>query len=239
MGLRKGMTPEQGWAEFAIWASDTPEGERRRAATRAAVAHNAEDYSQLNIEAGFCYEVGALIPDGTPPAADHDSPTEFTPSTRPGHHVPHVWLCGADGTQISTSDLVASAGLTLFVDAADASAWGNAANTASSAAGCPLPVIVIGGPTLADPAGQWTRVCGVSASGAVLVRPDRHVAWRTVEAPADRATTLTEVVIRVMNDAPPPPDGDPLAGLRGIAEAGEALRVARARKASLFTVLDA
>jgi 2,4-dichlorophenol 6-monooxygenase len=238
MGLRKGMPPEQGWAEFAVWASDTPEGQRRRSATEVAVAHNAEDYSQLNIEAGFCYEAGALVPDGTPPPPGHDSPTEFTPSARPGHHIPHVWLSAADSTSVSTSDLVASEGLTLFVAAADADAWNKAASAASSAAGCPIPVVVIGGTALADPAGAWAQACGVGASGAVLVRPDRHVAWRTVEAPADRATSLGEVVIRVMNDAPRPPQDDVAAGLKGIAEAGEALRIARSREPRLFTVLD-
>ncbi|MEU9211012.1 FAD-dependent oxidoreductase [Streptomyces sp. NPDC048415] len=237
MGLRKGMTPEEGWAEVAIWASDTPEGERRRAATERAVAHNAEDYSQLNIEAGFCYETGALVPDDTPPPAGHDSPTKFTPCARPGHHVPHVWLSAADGSKISTSDLVAPEGLTLFVSADDAPAWEQAARAASSVAGCPIPVVVIGGTALADSGETWAQVCGVGASGGVLVRPDRHVAWRTVEAPVDRATALAEVVIRVMNDAPPPPESD--AGLGGIAEAGEALRTGRAREARLFTVLDA
>jgi 2,4-dichlorophenol 6-monooxygenase len=238
MGLRRGMTPEEGWAEFAVWASDTPEGERRRAATAEAVAHNAEDYSQLNIEAGFCYAAGALIPDGTPPPPGHDSAVEFTPNTRPGHHVPHVWLSAADGTQVSTSDLVAPIGLTLFVDAADATAWHDAARAASSAAGYPVPVIVIGGPELADHAREWAQARGAGDCGAVLVRPDRHVAWRSAEAPADRATTLTEAVIRIMNDAPPPPEEDPLTGLRGIAEAGEALRLGRRREARLFTVLD-
>ncbi len=29
-----------------------------------------------------------------------------------------------------------------------------------------------------DPYGEWQRIRGVSDSGAVLVRPDGHVAWR-------------------------------------------------------------
>ncbi len=93
MGLRADQNEEDGWREIEIWASDTAEGERRRAATDAAVASNAEDYSQLNVEAGFAYSTGALIPDGTPaPIRPTESPIEFEPTARPGHHVPHVWL---------------------------------------------------------------------------------------------------------------------------------------------------
>jgi 2,4-dichlorophenol 6-monooxygenase len=237
MGLRKGITSEEGWAEIAVWAGDTAEGERRRAATAAAVAHNAEDYSQLNIEAGFCYEIGALVPDGTAPSAGHDSAIDFTPSARPGHHVPHVWLEGP-GARVSTSDLVAPEGMTLFVDDAEAGAWRGAAASASSDAGCPVHVVAVGGSELGDEEGRWAAVSGTGPTGAILVRPDRHVAWRVAEAPADRRSALAKAVTRILRDAPRPPDGDPLAGLRSIAEAGEALRRGRAREARLFTVMD-
>jgi 2,4-dichlorophenol 6-monooxygenase len=57
-----------------------------------AVSENAKDYSQLGVEAGYCYEAGALVPDGAPPPVGHDSPIAYLPTTRPGHHLPHVWL---------------------------------------------------------------------------------------------------------------------------------------------------
>ncbi|HTF48421.1 MAG TPA: FAD-dependent monooxygenase [Pseudonocardia sp.] len=273
MGLAKGMSVDQGWAELAVWASDTPEGERRRAATQAAVEHNAEDYSQLNIEAGFAYQVGALVPDGSPPPPEHDSAIVFTPTTRPGHHVPHVWLHGPDGP-VSSSDLIAAEGFTLFVDAAHAEPWRAAATaTASAATASPLTVVpitvppfpresalsahrvgalstpgqaptdpVLDIPELTDPEGEWAAVRGTTATGAVLVRPDRHVAWRAALAPVNSSSALAEVLTGVLSgllhDVPARPDGDPLAGLKAIAEAGEALRTGRARTARLFTVVD-
>jgi 2,4-dichlorophenol 6-monooxygenase len=270
MGLAKGMPVDRGWAELAVWAGDTPEGERRRAATRAAVEHNAEDYSQLNIEAGFAYQVGALVPDGSPPPPEHDSATVFTPTARPGHHVPHVWLRGPDGP-VSSSDLVAAEGLTLFVDAEHAEPWRTAAATAAATIACPLTVVPItvpptpresglsahrvgdsstpepadpalDVPELTDPDGEWAAVRGTTATGAVLVRPDRHVAWRASLAPVNSAAALAEVLTGVLHsllyDVPARPDGDPLAGLKAIAEAGEALRTGRARTARLFTVVD-
>jgi 2,4-dichlorophenol 6-monooxygenase len=239
MGLKKGMTPAEGWAEIAVWAGDTREGERRRAATANAVAHNAEDYSQLNIEAGFCYETGALVPDGTPALESRDSAIEFTPSARPGAHVPHVWLDSAAGP-VCPSDLVAPHGLTLFVDASDALAWRDAASGAAARAACPLTVVEVGGATLPDPRGEWAAACSTSLTGAVLVRPDRHVAWRAAVAPPDRAAVLADVVVAVMNDTPAPAmrPTDVMTGMARVTEAGEALRSGGTREPRLFTIAD-
>lgn len=238
MGLRKGMAIEDGWAELAIWASDTPEGAQRRQAVDAAVAHNAEDYSQLNIEAGFCYEMGAVIPDGTTPPAGHDSATEFTANARPGHHIPHVWLSDSRGESVSTSDLVATEGFTLFVDAQDAQVWSAASTAASREHGCPVTVVSIGGQDFRDPNGSWEAVAGIGARGALLVRPDRHVAWRCAEPSTDSASELAAALHSLLRERPAIPAGDPVAGLKGIADAGESLRVANARRAHLFDIVE-
>jgi 2,4-dichlorophenol 6-monooxygenase len=239
MGLRKGLSVDEGWSEIAVWASDTEEGARRRAAADAAVAHNAEDYSQLNIEAGFTYRTGALVCDGTPPAKD--TATGFTSNARPGHHVPHVWLRAADGWTVSSSDLVAVEGFTLFTDGAPGCPWREAARTVAGATGHPITVVEVGvgdGGGYADPGGRWHTVCGLEAGGALLVRPDRHVAWRSATAPADPAADLEGVVHTLLHRSPELPEGDPLAGLKGIAEAGEAVRAGHSREARLFTVVE-
>ena len=198
IGLRAGQTEEEGWGEIETWASDTPEGERRRAASEATVASNAEDYSQLNVEAGFAYEFGAVIPDGTQaPISPAESPIEFEPTARPGHHIPHVWL-ERGGERVSTVDLVASHGFTLFTAAAVAEDWRAAAAAAEAAARCPLTVVAVGG-TLADPDGEWIAVSGTGAGGAMLVRPDKHVAWRSDPAPDARAGELAEALQRLLH----------------------------------------
>ncbi|HJQ48776.1 MAG TPA: FAD-dependent monooxygenase [Amycolatopsis sp.] len=233
LGLAKGQSEEDGWAEIAVWAGDTPEGARRRAASAAAVAHNAEDYSQLNIEAGFAYETGAVIPDGTPPPPGHDSAIEFHPTARPGHHLPHVWLDRA-GERVSTSDLVAPVGMTLFVDAAHGVRWRRAAAAVS---GVRLTVVEVGDTlTLADPSGEWTSLRGTGPDGALLVRPDRHVAWRVAATPADPAAELAAALRSLLHPLPGPSGlrGD----LAGITDAGEALRVTSARDPRLFTVVE-
>ena len=192
MGLESGQSEEEGWRQIEIWASDSPEGARRRAATDAAVAANAEDYSQLNVEAGFAYDLGAVIQDGTPPPPEHDSPIVFVPTARPGHHVPHVWLEHA-GDRISTVDLVEREGFTLFVSGASEESWRAAAAAASERSGCPLSVVAVGG-QLGDPEGEWAAVRGVGDGGVALVRPDRHVAWRADPAPAERPRELEQAL---------------------------------------------
>ena len=66
LGQSREMSIEQGWREIETWPEDSCEGQARRAAVAEAVASNADDYSQLNVELGYAYENGALIPDGTP-----------------------------------------------------------------------------------------------------------------------------------------------------------------------------
>ena len=45
-----------------------------------------------------------------------------------------------------------------------------------------------------DPDGQWASVCEIGATGALLVRPDQHVAWRARSMPADASAALAAAV---------------------------------------------
>jgi 2,4-dichlorophenol 6-monooxygenase len=223
MGLRPGQAEVEGWREIEIWASETSEGRQRRAATAAAVASNAEDYSQLNVEAGFAYERGALIPDGSPPPVrPAESPIQFAPSARPGHHVPHVWL-ERDDKRVSTVDLVAHEGLTLFVGAVAEREWWAAAEEAAVKTGCPLKVVTVND-ALGEPDEEWSAVWGVGTGGVVLVRPDKHVAWRADPSSDMRKLELTEAVRRLLHGVVDlQPEGvAPVLG--GIEEAADVLR---------------
>jgi 2,4-dichlorophenol 6-monooxygenase len=235
MGLRPGQSADEGWAEIGVWASDTPEGSRRQQAVRAAVEHNREDYGQLNIEAGFAYASGAVIEDGTPPPPGHDSATEYVPTARPGHHVPHAWV-HAGGERVSAIDLVVLDGLTLFTGMPDAPSWRAAADAAATAAGCPIKLVCFGdeGP-VTDPGGSYRKLCSIEAGGALLVRPDKHVAWRVMTRPADPAGALTGAVLALLagtgRAAAPIPVADLLSG---IIAAGERIRTGSAGPARIF-----
>lgn len=235
LGLYRGIGVEQGWEEIAVWAGDTPDGERRRAAAADAIAANRENFSQLGVEAGFTYREGALVPDDVSASA-RMSASEYVPNTSPGHHVPHVWVTQGE-ERVSTSDLVAPTGLTLFVDPTVDKLWSSAALTASRTIGAPITVVSIGRDgDYEDPSSEWARSREVNEGGAVLVRPDRHVAWRTHAVPERQAAVLTEAMRAVLDPDVPMSAHDALLALRAIEEAGEALRLGDpGRKARIFS----
>jgi 2,4-dichlorophenol 6-monooxygenase len=201
LGLRPSMTEEECWKEMGVFVSDGHAGEARRAAVAEVVAENAKDFSQLNVEAGYFYRSGALIPDGSPAPADHDSPIIFRPTTRPGHHLPHVWLYHASGAApgrpVSVLDLVATGAFTLLASPQAALPWQDAAATAARSTGYPVAVVIV-----PDEDADWASAREVSGSGAVLVRPDRKVAWRVSTAPSDPAAALRGAVALILAGGP-------------------------------------
>jgi 2,4-dichlorophenol 6-monooxygenase len=168
--------------------SPTANGRGRRALLEAFYAPLAWEYGEADVELGFAYEGSpAVTPDGTP-APDRD-PTgrEHVPAARPGHRLPHAWLERA-GRRVSTQQLAASGRFLLLVGADDR-AWRAAAG--DLLADLPLDVVSIAPDGDArDADGTWSALRGHDESGAVLVRPDSHIAFRAPTAPADHGEAL-------------------------------------------------
>jgi 2,4-dichlorophenol 6-monooxygenase len=77
-------------------------------------------------------------------------------------------------------------------------AWVHAAE-ASAPAGVPIRVHVIGGREgVTDPYGEWAARREVESTGCVLVRPDRHVAWRSARYRPENARQLQAVIQQVL-----------------------------------------
>lgn len=234
LGQAKGQSQEEGWQAIVDWhTGDSAQAAQARAQTAAAVADNAEDYSQLNIEAGFIYVSHAVVQDGTPIPDNADSAVDFRSNARPGHHVPHVWL-DIKGQKVSTSDLVFMEGFTAYVGAEQAAQWEQAGATVTAATGSPITVVVVGS---ADEAGaqRWARVAGVECDGVVIVRPDRHVAYRAASVSGEPADILRTVIDAVMHGAETDEDEQWSASLDRIHEAGERLRALRGSAPKLFS----
>jgi len=117
-----------------------------------------------------------VVPDGSPPSAVGDPVTDYNPSGRPGGRAPHVRLMRGH-EQISTIDLF---GLNfVLLTGRDGGDWHKAA-AAIGKSWPPLVAYTIGNNgELSDPDGDWNEIYGVDADGAVLVRPDGYVAWRS------------------------------------------------------------
>jgi 2-polyprenyl-6-methoxyphenol hydroxylase-like FAD-dependent oxidoreductase len=98
-------------------------------------------------------------------------------SGEPGTRVPHAWLRRHDGRTVSTLDLCGN-GFTLFC--ADPS-WLAAAAEVGRAHTVPLTGYDLNGgrDRRLVASGTFAEACGLGRHGAMLVRPDGFVAWRT------------------------------------------------------------
>ncbi len=136
--------------------------------------------NHLGVEFGAAYQSAAVIPDGAVAPEVADSYSDYAPSATPGRRAPHVWL-GRPDARLSTLDLF-GAGFTLLAGP-DGESWTDQAKAAATTLGVRLDAYKIGAAGLAD-LGGFAAAYGVEAGGAVLVRPDGHVAWRKPGAPS-------------------------------------------------------
>jgi putative polyketide hydroxylase len=140
---------------------------------------------------GYRYHGPAVV------AEDGESGTDLFedprhPTARPGSRAPHVWLSRA-GDRLSTVDLFGRE-LVLLAGPADA-AWHDAAQSIG------LTSHQIGAAQLSDVDGQWATAYGVKDDGAVLVRPDGYVAWRSTVSNGAASEMLRGVVAALLGKA--------------------------------------
>ncbi|WP_454850521.1 FAD-dependent monooxygenase [Rhizobium binxianense] len=140
---------------------------------------------------GQRYDAGAFMPEGALP----DRP--FEPfaglSGWPGTRAPHL-VVERDGRRISTHDLFGGGFVLLCGDPA----WRQAGERLSERVGLPLACHTLGSAgDLHDPAGLWPGAYGIEKIGAVLIRPDGFVAWRSAAGKADRERELAEALDRI------------------------------------------
>jgi 2-polyprenyl-6-methoxyphenol hydroxylase-like FAD-dependent oxidoreductase len=148
---------------------------------------------------GASYQSGAVIPDGSPPPVIADPVTQYVPSARPGSRAPHVWL-ERHGERVSTIDLFGTR--FVLLTRPNGRAWVEAASWLGSPDRPELVAHTIGeGGELADPEGRWREVYEVEAGGAVLVRPDGYVGWRSRAGADDPARTLENALDGILGRA--------------------------------------
>ncbi|ARX86566.1 2-polyprenyl-6-methoxyphenol hydroxylase [Streptomyces alboflavus] len=142
-------------------------------------------FAQLGLVLGVRYDSGAVLADGgTLPEPSYgdggDEGTDYLPSATPGCRMPHLWL--APGR--STLD---ACGEWFTVLTPDPARW-------EPGTGGPWPVRVEPLP------GEHADACGLGPHGALLVRPDGHVAARWPAGPPTGAT-LPEALAAVTGPA--------------------------------------
>lgn len=199
-----------GWAGEGLL--DTYDAERRPVAeaTSARAAARSAEHSHpgfapppgtgggpqrgiLNVALGYRYPRGAVV--GADPAAPV-VPDGLDLSGGPGSRAPHLWVRRGD-ERISTLDLYERS-LVLLSDAGEPSGWHAAAGRLAAELSVPLKSYRVGSGPGADlvPEGDadWAERHGTTRGGAVLVRPDGFVAWRSPGPDPDAESTLRQVL---------------------------------------------
>lgn len=199
MGFSPTQSPAARRAAFEAFFADTPMGETRRARAAEVFMTQRTEFQAHDLEIGFAYAAGALVADGSPPPAVDPLGGRYHPTTRPGHRLPHAWI-ERDGERLSTHDLAGSDGAFVLITGADGERWRTAAASAAARAGVNLVDAAIGaGLAYGDPDGAWQRVCEIAADGAILVRPDNHVAWRSHAANSHPGDELDAAFKRILH----------------------------------------
>jgi 2,4-dichlorophenol 6-monooxygenase len=198
LGLTDTSDPELMRARIAARTDNTPEAAHQREALRVALELKDYEFNAHGVELGQRYTSSAVVGDGTPePAYTRDPELYYHPTTWPGARLPHVWL-GLNGRRVSTHDLAGKGRFALFTGISG-EAWAEAAATVAAKLNIEIAAHVIGpGREYIDLYDDWARAREIDEDGAVLVRPDAHVGWRSANLAADPAAELHRALTAIL-----------------------------------------
>jgi 2,4-dichlorophenol 6-monooxygenase len=179
LGAIPASSSEEQWAALADFFSDSAGAGRRRLRVAEAIQVKSNAYRALNMELGFGYDVGAVVADELEPEYDLTDPIRYIPTTRPGRRVPHTWV--TDDRDTSTVDLPEGRRFVVLTGSGEAErVWQGAIARVRAA----RPELRVASVRVEGREGLvWTDFPGGGDLGAVLLRPDGHIAWRSTEAP--------------------------------------------------------
>jgi putative polyketide hydroxylase len=150
---------------------------------REILAHSRRRDDSDKQDFDWHYETGAFLPEPAPAAG------------APGTRAAHVWI-ERDGCRRSTLDLFGR-GFVLLA-AAPTPGWDFLLDR--DLLGLGIEPFQIGEQDgWRDPENRFPAAYGLAPGGAVLVRPDGVIAWRTPVAPADPARVFDELSSRLFN----------------------------------------
>ena len=147
---------------------------------------------------GYRYRSAAILSEDAVPPAQGEvellEPLEL--NGLPGSRVPHLWI-ERQGQRISTLDLFD--GRFVLLTGAGETAWNEAAAAVAARLGIELAAYRIGPDAdLLALEATWEAQLGISSEGAVLIRPDGFVAWRSSTLPDTPAEALEQAVAHIL-----------------------------------------
>ncbi len=153
--------------------------------------------SLLRIIVGYPYRSEAIISEEYTPLSPDDFPDRPELSGLPGTRLTHIWV-EQKGKRISTLDLFD--GRIVLLTGSNGSSWCEAAKTMASKMGIDLAAYRVGGDgDLIDKENGWQTKMRMPDNGAMLVRPDGYVAWRSMTMPANPAEQLESALVHILS----------------------------------------
>lgn len=154
------------------------------------------EFATLGYTLGTSYASQAIVADGTELPAVTNPLSDYIPTARPGSRAPHVWL-ERQGERLSTLDLFDRSFVLLAGPVGQP--WCQAGSLVAQSLGFALHGSCVGEDRdLRDPQQDWVTTYGVQPDGAVLVRPDGYVAWRSATSAPEPVGELERVLKAVL-----------------------------------------
>ena len=168
---------------------------------------DSDPLAQLPPILGYHYASRAVVAENGTGHAEHaeqavERPEELDLTGRPGTRAPHAWVERA-GQRISMLDLYDRRFVLLA--GAEGAAWCDAARSVAEHLGIDLDCYRVGVTgDLIDHDGDWGAAYGVTPTGAVVVRPDGAVGWRSAGGVGSPEEELGRVLSHLLCHMPLP-----------------------------------
>lgn len=152
---------------------DDARGRRLRRRMAETIPGQLEHFVASGLEFGYAY-VGPLIDTGIEGPCPDGDVSIYVPTTHPGARLPHTVVGDGVGGIQPLHNLIRTVGLTLFT--ANLAAW--AASMPQSLVDVPITMTLLTPPS-PDTRSEMLDLLEIGERGAVVVRPDGHVVWRS------------------------------------------------------------
>ena len=147
-----------------------------------AVEAQRPHFDSFDLQIGYRYSSTAIHEPAAIPSITDVS--NYQPSWDAGAHFPHRWV-NKDGHTVPLQSLMSAAKFTLLSGPAGR----------SSAANAELDQLIFGSDF--EDAEDWTSLTGLEAAGAILIRPDGHIAARlNAFTAAEVSSVMNEILAR-------------------------------------------
>lgn len=164
-----------------------------KAKVLSTIADQVPHFDRIGLDIGYVYEQGALIDDGTPINYPEDKVTQYIPSAHPGARFPHIDF-QKDTAPTSSHDLLDYGLFTLLIRAKGKD-WETALAEFSALIQQKIKLVRMDELGLSETVlDQLITLCVIDETGALLIRPDGHVAWRTKALKGNAREELQQVL---------------------------------------------